>query len=80
MSAHGARKGMSDTALRTADSGYLTSRLVDVSQELIIHEIDCAKERMPIPGMYVKAFMDGNEEIENLQERITGDVHPVRTL
>ncbi len=43
MSAHGARKGMSDTALRTADSGYLTRRLVDVSQELIIHEVDCAK-------------------------------------
>ena len=72
MSAHGARKGMSDTALRTADSGYLTRRLVDVSQELIIHEVDCAKSGMPIPGMYVKAFMDGNEVIESLQERITG--------
>ena len=72
MSAHGARKGMSDTALRTADSGYLTRRLVDVSQELIIHEVDCAKPGMPIPGMYVKAFMDGNEVIESLQERITG--------
>ena len=72
MSAHGARKGMSDTALRTADSGYLTRRLVDVSQELIIHEVDCAKPGVPIPGMYVKAFMDGNEVIESLQERITG--------
>ena len=72
MSAHGARKGMSDPALRTADSGYLTRRLVDVSQELIIHEVDCAKPGMPIPGMYVKAFMDGNEVIESLQERITG--------
>ena len=72
MSAHGARKGMSATALRTADSGYLTRRLVDVSQELIIHEVDCAKPGMPIPGMYVKAFMDGNEVIESLQERITG--------
>ena len=72
MSAHGARKGMSDTALRTADSGYLTRRLVDVSQELIIHEVDCAKPGMPIPGMYVKAFMDRNEVIESLQERITG--------
>ena len=72
MSAHGARKGMSDTALRTADSGYLTRRLVDVSQELIIHEVDCAKPGMPIPGMYVKAFMDGNEVIASLQERITG--------
>ena len=72
MSAHGARKGMSDTALRTADSGYLTRRLVDVSQELIIHEVDCAKKDAPIPGIYVKAFMDGKEEIESLQERITG--------
>ena len=72
MSAHGARKGLSDTALRTADSGYLTRRLVDVSQELIIHEVDCRPEGGEIPGMYVKAFMDGNEEIESLQERITG--------
>ncbi len=72
MSAHGARKGLSDTALRTADSGYLTRRLVDVSQELIIHEVDCRREGREIPGMYVKAFMDGNEEIESLQERITG--------
>ncbi len=72
MSAHGARKGLSDTALRTADSGYLTRRLVDVSQELIIHEVDCAPIDGEIPGMYVKAFMDGNEEIESLQERITG--------
>ncbi len=72
MSAHGARKGLSDTALRTADSGYLTRRLVDVSQELSIREIDCVGEGEEIPGMYVKAFMDGNEEIESLQERITG--------
>ena len=72
MSAHGARKGMSDTALRTTDSGYLTRRLVDVSQELIIHEVDCAKKDAPIPGIFVKAFMDGKEEIESLQERITG--------
>ena len=63
---------MSDTALRTADSGYLTRRLVDVSQELIIHEVDCAKKDAPIPGIFVKAFMDGKEEIESLQERITG--------
>ena len=58
--------------LRTADSGYLTRRLVDVSQELIIHDTDCVKPGQPIPGMYVSAFMDGNEEIESLQERITG--------
>ena len=72
MSAHGARKGLSDTALRTADSGYLTRRLVDVSQQLIIYEVDCVDKDAEIPGMYVKAFMDGNEEIEGLQDRITG--------
>ncbi len=72
MSAHGARKGMSDTALRTADSGYLTRRLVDVSQDLIIRETDCCKDRDETAGMYVSAFMDGKEEIESLQERITG--------
>ena len=72
MSAPGARKGLSDTALRTADSGYLTRRLVDVSQELSIREIDCVEKGAEIPGMYVRAFMDGNEEIESLQERITG--------
>ena len=72
MSAHGARKGLSDTALRTADSGYLTRRLVDVSQELIVRESDCWDGNGEIPGMYVHAFMDGKEEIESLQERITG--------
>ena len=73
MSAHGARKGLSDTALRTADSGYLTRRLVDVSQELSIRESDCvAGTDREIPGMWVTAFMDGKEEIESLQERITG--------
>ena len=72
ISAHGARKGMSDTALRTADSGYLTRRLVDVSQELIVREVDCAENRAEIPGMYVEAFMDGKEEIESLKSRITG--------
>ncbi len=72
MSAHGARKGLSDTALRTADSGYLTRRLVDVSQNLIIREVDCCAGKDEIPGMYVKAFAEGREEIESLQERITG--------
>ena len=71
MSAHGARKGLSDTALRTADSGYLTRRLVDVSQELIIRETDCS-ENGEIPGMEVRAFTDGKELIESLEERITG--------
>ena len=72
MSAHGARKGLSDTALRTADSGYLTRRMVDVSQELIIREVDCSEGRDEIPGLVVKAFMDGKETIEGLKDRITG--------
>ena len=72
MSAHGARKGLSDTALRTADSGYLTRRMVDVSQELIIRETDCCEETGEIPGMEVEGFSDGKEEIESLKERITG--------
>ena len=73
MSAHGARKGLSDTALRTADSGYLTRRLVDVSQHMIVRETDCcAGTGREIPGMVLKAFMEGREEIESLQERITG--------
>ncbi len=72
LSAHGARKGLSDTALRTADSGYLTRRMVDVSQQLVIHEDDCSEGREEIPGMTVKAFMDGKESIEKLSDRITG--------
>ncbi len=74
MSAHGARKGLSDTALRTADSGYLTRRMVDVSQELIIRERDCweGKDKDRIPGIVVSAFMDGKETIESLKDRITG--------
>lgn len=72
MSAHGARKGLSDTALRTADSGYLTRRMVDVSQELIIRETDCSEGHEDIPGMYVNAFMDGKETIEGLKDRIMG--------
>ena len=80
MSAHGARKGLSDTALRTADSGYLTRRMVDVSQELIIREIDCCEGRDEIYGMKVKAFMEGKEVIEGLEDRIIGrfsceDIH-----
>ena len=73
MSAHGARKGLSDTALRTADSGYLTRRMVDVAQQIIIRESDCiAGKDREIPGMWVYAFMDGREEIESLKDRITG--------
>jgi DNA-directed RNA polymerase subunit beta' len=71
ISAHGARKGLADTALRTADSGYLTRRLVDVSQDLIIREHDCCSKDNA-PGMWIEAFTDGKEVIESLQERITG--------
>ncbi len=71
ISAHGARKGLSDTALRTADSGYLTRRLVDVSQDLIVRETDCC-EGKEIPFMEIKAFTDGQETIESLEERLTG--------
>ena len=75
ISAHGARKGLTDTALRTADSGYLTRRLVDVSQDIIIREWDCDGEiekGKEAPGLWVAAFMDGNEVIEGLQDRIRG--------
>ncbi|MCI9568889.1 MAG: DNA-directed RNA polymerase subunit beta' [Lachnospiraceae bacterium] len=72
ISAHGARKGLSDTALRTADSGYLTRRLVDVSQDLIIRETDCCEGRDEIPYMEIKGFSDGRETIESLEERLTG--------
>lgn len=68
ISTHGARKGLADTALRTADSGYLTRRLVDVSQDVIIREEDCGTE----DGIYVSDFRDGNEIIEKLEDRIIG--------
>ena len=72
ISAYGARKGLSDTALRTADSGYLTRRLVDVSQDLIIRETDCCADKTEKPGIFVKSFMEGDEVKESFQERITG--------
>ena len=72
ISAHGARKGLSDTALRTADSGYLTRRLVDVSQDLIIRDVDCSVDREEKPGMYVEVFMEGDRVVESLKDRITG--------
>ncbi len=72
ISAHGARKGLSDTALRTADSGYLTRRLVDVSQDLIVRETDCCEGKNRIPYMEIKGFKEGKETIETLQERMTG--------
>ena len=68
ISAHGARKGLSDTALRTADSGYLTRRLVDVSQDIIVRELDCGTNE----GLEVYAIKDGNQVIESLQERLIG--------
>ncbi|MGO3170269.1 MAG: DNA-directed RNA polymerase subunit beta' [Bavariicoccus seileri] len=67
-STHGARKGMTDTALKTADSGYLTRRLVDVAQDVIIREVDCGSDR----GLIVKAIREGNEMIETLEERLIG--------
>jgi DNA-directed RNA polymerase subunit beta' len=72
ISGHSARKGLSDTALRTADSGYLTRRMVDVSQDIIIREEDCVKEEDEKPGLYVHAFVDGEEVIEPLVDRIRG--------
>ena len=68
ISAHGARKGLTDTALRTADSGYLTRRLVDVSQDIIIREDDCNSTE----GIYVETIMDGKQVLEELQERLVG--------
>ena len=68
ISAHGARKGLSDTALRTADSGYLTRRLVDVSQDIIVREHDCGTH----DGITLTAIKDGNQVIESLQERLIG--------
>ncbi|ETP72493.1 DNA-directed RNA polymerase, beta'' subunit, predominant form [Lachnospiraceae bacterium JC7] len=72
ISAHGARKGLSDTALRTADSGYLTRRMVDVTQDLIIRELDCAADKDKIPFLEISELSDGQEKIESLQDRITG--------
>ena len=68
ISAHGARKGLSDTALRTADSGYLTRRLVDVSQDIIVRERDCGTKE----GIIIYDIKDGNQIIEKMQERLIG--------
>jgi len=68
ISSHGARKGLADTALRTADSGYLTRRLVDVSQDVIVREVDCGTRK----GIEVSEIKDGTEVIESLAERIVG--------
>ena len=68
VSTHGSRKGLADTALRTADSGYLTRRLVDVSQDVIVREVDCGTDEY----LLVKAFKDGREVIEELRDRVEG--------
>ena len=68
ISTHGARKGLADTALKTADSGYLTRRLVDVAQDVIVREDDCGTDR----GLLIGSLMEGNELIEALDERIVG--------
>ena len=70
-STHGARKGMTDTALKTADSGYLTRRLVDVAQDVIIREDDCGTDR----GLVIRAITDGKEVTETLEERLVGSLH-----
>ena len=73
ISSHGARKGLADTALRTADSGYLTRRLVDVSQDVIVREEDCFASRGETPkGMLIEAIMDGNKVVEKFGDRILG--------
>jgi DNA-directed RNA polymerase subunit beta' len=72
VSTHGARKGLADTALRTADAGYLTRRLVDVAQDVIIREVDCDTAN----GIWVAAIRDGSEEIEPLERRIDGRIVP----
>ncbi len=72
ISTHGARKGLADTALRTADSGYLTRRLVDVSQDVIVRELDCLKEGDPVRGIWVEDIYEGKEVIEPFIDRIPG--------
>ena len=75
ISTHGARKGLADTALKTADSGYLTRRLVDVAQDVIVREDECGTDR----GLEISALMEGAEVIERLDERIVGR-HTKKTI
>ena len=85
ISSHGARKGLADTALRTADSGYLTRRLVDVSQDVIVREEDCCASRNEAPkGMAITEILEGNKVVEPLEDRLLGrftaeDVHDPNT-
>ncbi|WP_119354734.1 DNA-directed RNA polymerase subunit beta' [Azohydromonas sediminis] len=76
ISTHGARKGLADTALKTANSGYLTRRLVDVTQDLVVTEEDCGTEH----GIYMRALVEGGEVIESLRDRILGRVAAVEVL
>ena len=71
ISTHGARKGLADTALKTADAGYLTRRLVDVSQDVIVNEDDCGTLR----GLKLTALKKNDEVVESLEERIVGRLH-----
>ena len=72
ISSHGGRKGLADTALKTADSGYLTRRLVDVSQDVIVREDDCCAGKRPRPT-FVKAITNSSGDIiESLEDRLTG--------
>ena len=75
ISTHGARKGLADTALKTADSGYLTRRLVDVAQDVIVREDDCGTDR----GLLIGSLMEGTEVIEEFDERIVGR-HTKKTI
>src|SRR5258706_4694488 len=79
ISTHGARKGLADTALKTADSGYMTRKLVDVAQDVIIREIDCGTSN----GIWVQAIYEGEDEVVKLSERLVGrvscdDIHDPR--
>ena len=76
ISTHGARKGLADTALKTANSGYLTRRLVDVTQDLVVTEDDCGTEN----GVAMKALVEGGEVVEALRERILGRVTVAEVL
>jgi DNA-directed RNA polymerase subunit beta' len=76
ISTHGARKGLADTALKTANSGYLTRRLVDVTQDLVVTEDDCGTHN----GMNMRALVEGGEVIESLRDRILGRVTAIEVL
>ena len=78
ISTHGARKGLADTALKTANSGYLTRRLVDVAQDLVVTEEDCGTKN----GMTISAVIEGGEVVQNLSDRVLGRVliEPVKDL